>query len=90
MENQSIDLLCSAIESYSRNVMVSFQTMIWEYERPSVIFRPKVFMDGNQWCALYGDNLQDGVSGFGNSPAEAVYDFDKSWSAKLKVEEPTP
>jgi len=22
------------------------------------------------WCALYGDNLQDGVVGFGESPEE--------------------
>lgn len=54
-----------------------------EYERPSVLFRPKLSIDGNQWCALYGDNLQDGVSGFGDSPADAMWDFDRQWSAKL-------
>jgi hypothetical protein len=32
---------------------------------------------------LYGDNLQDGVGGFGDSPAEAMADFDKNWHAKL-------
>ncbi len=32
---------------------------------PSFMYRPKIFIDGNQWCALYGDNLQDGVFGFG-------------------------
>lgn len=37
-------------------------------------------------CALYGDNLQDGVAGFGDSPALAMSDFDKSWISKL----PTP
>jgi hypothetical protein len=36
-------------------------------------------MDGNQWCALYGDNLQDGVCGFGDSPAAAMQDFDMAW-----------
>lgn len=54
-----------------------------EYERPSVMFRPKVFIDGDQWCALYGENLQDGVAGFGDSPAKAMWDFDRSWQKDL-------
>jgi len=54
-----------------------------EYERPSVLFRPNVFIDGNQWCALYGDNLQDGVGGFGDSPAKATRDFDRAWQKDL-------
>jgi len=54
-----------------------------EYARPSVVWKPRLCVDGNQWCALLGDNLQDGVSGFGDSPAEAMWDFDKKWFAKL-------
>ena len=45
--------------------------------RPSVLFKPKIYKDGNQWCTLYGENLQDGVAGFGDSPNEAMLDFDK-------------
>jgi hypothetical protein len=51
--------------------------------RPSVQMRPTISIDGNKWCALYGDNLQDGVAGFGDSPVEAMADFDKNWSAVL-------
>lgn len=54
-----------------------------EAMRPAAIFKPLVFVDGNQWCALYGVNLQDGVAGFGDSPAEAMADFDAEWSRKL-------
>ena len=54
-----------------------------EFCRPSVLFSPTLSIDGNQWCALYGDNLQDGVAGFGKSPAEAMEDFDKNWLASL-------
>lgn len=50
-----------------------------EYQRPSVLMRPAISIDGNQWCALYGDNLQDGVAGFGDTPAAAMIDFDKTW-----------
>ena len=31
-----------------------------------------VFLDGDQWCALLGENLQEGLGGFGNTPAEAI------------------
>lgn len=55
------------------------------YTDASAIYRPALSIDGNQWCALYGDNLQDGVAGFGNSPADAMRDFNRAWSAKLPV-----
>jgi len=58
-----------------------FMGVAYEHMRPSVLFRPKVAIDGNQWCALYGDNLQDGIAGFGDTVAEAMVDFDKSFTA---------
>lgn len=47
------------------------------------LLRPKIFIDGNQWCALYGDNMQDGIAGFGDSPILAVYDFNAAWYEKI-------
>jgi hypothetical protein len=53
-----------------------------EYLRPSVMFRPRVTLDGNKWCALYGENLQEGVCGFGDWPDAAMRDFDREWTRK--------
>jgi len=50
-----------------------------ERMRPFYLLRPRVFPDGNQWCALYGDNLQEGVCGFGDTPAKAATAFDVAW-----------
>lgn len=47
--------------------------------RPSVNFKPKLIRDGNKWCALYGEDLQEGVAGFGDSPDEAMRNFDSEW-----------
>ena len=47
--------------------------------------KPHIFIDGDKWCALYGDNLQDGVAGFGDSPNEAMINFDKMWYEKLPM-----
>lgn len=51
-----------------------------EMARPAYIWRPKVYRDGNQWCALLGDNITEGVAGFGDSPEMACAAFDKAWN----------
>lgn len=50
-----------------------------ERNRPFMLLRPRIFIDGNQWCALYGENLQEGVAGFGDTPAKASVQFDIEW-----------
>lgn len=47
--------------------------------RPSFVHQPKIYMDGNAWCALYGENLQEGCAGFGANPEAALLDFDRAW-----------
>jgi hypothetical protein len=47
----------------------------------------KISIDGNQWCVLYGENLQDGVAGFGDTPADAAAAFDQAWFTKLHATE---
>lgn len=57
---------------------------------PHVLMRPAVFVDGNAWCALYGENIQEGVCGFGSTPAEAAADFDKNWLTQTLPEGAAP
>jgi hypothetical protein len=47
-----------------------------ELRRPSLMFQPTLSKDGDQWCVLLGANLQDGCSGFGDTPDAAFRDFD--------------
>lgn len=35
----------------------------------------KPYKDGNQWCVLAGDNLQEGICGFGDTIEDALYEF---------------
>lgn len=46
---------------------------------PHVRMRPRVFVDGDAWCCLYGDDLQVGVAGFGATPFKACEAFDIAW-----------
>jgi hypothetical protein len=73
----------AGIEHYMARAASSIAQATSEYERPSVMMRPKLSIDGNKWIALYGDNLQDGVAGSGDSPAQAMGAFDIAWFTKL-------
>jgi hypothetical protein len=37
------------------------------------------YKDGDRWCYLLGTNLQEGVSGFGETPYLAALDFDRNY-----------
>lgn len=50
------------------------------------LLSPRIFIDGDRWCVLYGENIVDGVAGFGGSPILAVYDFNKAWRTNLPAE----
>lgn len=70
---------------YAMQAAESIRQAASEYERPSVMMRPKLAPDGNAWIALYGEDLQEGVAGCGDSPAEAMRAFDNAWYAKANI-----
>lgn len=44
----------------------------------------KPFTDGSKFCFLWGENIQDGVAGFGDTVHQAVKDFNVNFfSQKL-------
>lgn len=42
----------------------------------AVVLGLPIKQDGDQFCILWGENLQTGVAGFGKTPVEAMYAFD--------------
>lgn len=75
--------LVSVLEHWAQMAKESIAQAAAEQMRPAVSFKPRLSIDGDQWCALYGDDLQSGVAGFGKSPEEAMWDFDKAWSTAM-------
>ena len=51
----------------------------YEQNRPFYLLKPRVFPDGDSWCALYGADLQEGVAAFGDTPANAARQFNVEW-----------
>lgn len=75
--NMAANAICHAADMAKS----AWQEAAWEYQRPSVVFKPTLSKDGNMWCALFGENLQEGVAGFGETPAKAMWAFDTAWGA---------
>ena len=49
------------------------------------MLKPSIQKDGNQWCVLYGENLQVGLAGFGKSPHLAIMDFNNQWYKEIEA-----
>lgn len=80
--------IASTVAHWCEMAKESVREAAAEHARPSAVFKPRLSVDGDKWCALYGENLQYGVAGFGDSPADAVWDFDRNWGAKLPAQKP--
>lgn len=70
-----------SIEFQFQQIANSIIEQFSDYGRPCAVFKPTLSLDGNLWIAIYGD-LPTGVVGTGNSPSEAMHDFDKQWFKK--------
>ena len=47
------------------------------------MLKPKIFKDGNRWCVLYGENIQEGIAGFGITPNKAIFDWNSEWDREI-------
>ena len=63
------------------------ETIRQEKLRPSVLYQDslKISRDGNMYCVLMGENLVEGVAGFGETLLDALYDFDVEIQKSLKT-----
>lgn len=91
MNQQDLDLaVANALGSIPIQLQETIRYTEGQYTRPSVLYRPSVVRDGSKWSALYGSNLMEGVCGFGDTPEDAMIDFDKNWhhqrASKYQVE----
>lgn len=50
INEQDSNMAANAICHSAIMVQESFQQVAYEQMRPSVIFKPRLYPDGNQWC----------------------------------------
>lgn len=77
-ENES---LCAENEIMLHQEKMNIVIEQAEYNLFSML-KPKIFKDGKQWCVLYGNNIQDGIAGFGDTPYLAILNWNSQWQSK--------
>lgn len=65
-------------ESLEHEERMRLIIMQQEYYRFAML-KPKIYKDGNKWYVLYGDNIQEGICGFGDNPNEAILDWNNNF-----------
>ena len=51
------------------------------------IYKPKLFKEGVKYCALLGEDPQAGIFGCGDTPLDALLDWDKAYQY-LRTKDP--
>lgn len=75
-------------DTVNNNLTQEAQMNYWALKQDLALaesLKPRFFIDGDKWCCLYGENIQDGVAGFGDSPHEAMTDWNNQFQAKLPL-----
>jgi hypothetical protein len=60
-----------------------------EYLGASEVLKPVVFKEGDSYCCLLGPDPQAGVFGCGDTPMEALSDWDANLQARLRSADPS-
>lgn len=74
LSEEKQQLYLSALTHYAdladrRAIENEYEALVLRFVKESGAIISK---DGDQWCALYGANLQEGIAGFGNTPFMAA------------------
>ena len=67
--------LCGSVEAIEHETVAM---NLWSF---IAMLGIKPFKDGNQWCFLYGENLQEGIAGFGDTIFDAAWELYKQMLA---------
>lgn len=81
LNERESNLLLNQLLHNEQFIHQSKMALIYNEEALMIIQRlgAKIFKDGNQYCCLYGDTIQDGICGFGDSPMLAAIEFRKEF-----------
>ena len=79
LNNQDSNMAANAICHAMEMIQASWQQTASCYEAAHVIYKPRLFQDGDMWCALLGDDIQVGIAAFGKSPQDALHEWDKEF-----------
>lgn len=60
------------------------------FQKPGIpytanLLQPVVFKDGENYCCALGANLQEGIFGLGETPEQAIQDWDNNLTKRIEI-----
>jgi len=88
LNQQDSHMLANSIDHFqSVQHQVKLDLLIGEEQMIYVkTFNLMPYKDGDQWCVLLGENLQEGIAGFGETPLKAILDFNTNFSTNKTIQ----
>ena len=78
-DRSNIDQMLFQAACYEANAAEAKYDAALQQKRPFILLRPSIKLDGDAWCVLLGESIQEGVCGFGDTPEKAALAFDLAW-----------
>ncbi len=50
----------------------------------AVVLGLKPMLEGNKWCLLWGEDIQSGIAAFGDTPEQAIENFELAMKEKAR------
>jgi hypothetical protein len=79
------DYMLGNVQDLINTQIDAAKTQLLEAQRKSswaVVLGLVPYKDGDQWCVLYGSDLQSGICGFGASPSQAMLAFNDNFVSR--------
>lgn len=77
LDDNQREVICSQLQHFNEARFEMDRIFMHQKEVFHIVsslgLRP--FKDGNEWCVLWGDEIQSGISGFGKTPMQAMDNF---------------
>jgi hypothetical protein len=67
-----------------KEAVITIDFLAGKYSRMVQLFQPLVYRDGNAYCSVLGPNPQEGITGCGASPGEALADWEDHLRKRMK------
>lgn len=75
-------LFHQAFSEHNERMQILYENRDAQVAELAAMLKLTPYKDGNQWCVLWGENLQEGIAGFGDTPFKALLDFNNNYMSE--------
>jgi len=82
-------MLSQEVQNCYQQAAMDQAQVAWRQMKWAVVLGARIYLDGDQWCVLHGDNMMTGIFGCGDTPEKAIEDFELAMRTAVPAQHPT-